>query len=82
MSRYFALGGFLGFALVFFVNFSAGASIHVALRNGMIGCIVLGLLVNFLFSRITAAFIASKIRELEAREREELEEIHEQTVKK
>ena len=48
----------------------------------MIGCIALGLLVNVLFGRITSAFIAAKTRELQEREKQETEEIHEQTVKK
>ncbi len=81
MSQYFLLGGFIGFAVVFFLSFSAGASIHVALRNGMIGCIVLSLLVKYLCGRITAAIVTTKLKELEAAEKAKEEETHEQTVK-
>lgn len=74
MSQYFLLGGFIGFAVVFFLSFSSGASIHVALRNGMIGCIVLAMLVKYLCGRITAACIAAKLRELEEMDKEKTEE--------
>lgn len=74
MSQYFLLGGFIGFALIFFLSFSSGASIHVALRNGMIGCIALALLVKFLCGHITAAYIAAKLKELKEMENEKTKE--------
>lgn len=74
MSQYFLLAGFIGFAVVFFLSFSSGGNIHVALRNGMIGCIALAMLVKFLCKRIAAAYITSKLRELEEIEKEKTQE--------
>ena len=48
----------------------------------MIGCMVLGLLAKFLFARISSIYITTKLKELEAAEKEKSEEFNEQTVKK
>ena len=73
MSQYFLLGGFVGFAIVFFLSLWSGASVHVALRNGMIGCLVLGFLVRVLCGRIAQAVIDLKIQELEKLQQEKKE---------
>lgn len=73
MSQYFLLGGFVGFAIVFFLSLWSGSSVHVALRNGMIGCLVLGLLVKLLCSRIAQAVIDLKMRELKKLQQEKEE---------
>lgn len=70
MSRYFLLGGFVGFTVVFFVSFSSGANIHASLLNGMIGCIILAILVRFLCSRIINAIVLAKLKELKQLENE------------
>ncbi len=74
MSRYFLLGGFIGFTVVFFVSFSSGANIHGSLLNGMIGCIALAILIRFLCSRITNAIVLTKLKELKELENETTKE--------
>ncbi|MCB1122837.1 MAG: hypothetical protein KJT03_14885 [Verrucomicrobiae bacterium] len=73
MSQYFLLGGLIGFTAVFFLSFWSGDSIHDALRNGMIGCILCGLLVRFLCGRVLRAYMAIKLKELEELEKKKQE---------
>lgn len=71
MSRYFITGGFFGFSILFFTSLSAGSSIHIALRNGMIGCLVMGLLVRYFAGVLFRAILEVKRRSLESAEGEE-----------
>ncbi len=71
MSRYFVTGGFLGFALLFFTTMGAGSSIHIALRNGMVGCLVMGLLLRFFAGVLYKAMLDVKRRSAEAGETDE-----------
>lgn len=70
MSQYFLVGGFVGFAIAFFLSLWSGSSVHVALRNGMIGCLVLGFLIKLLCNRIAKMMIDLKIQELEQLQQE------------
>jgi len=65
MSRYFLMGGILGFGLVFFVTLSGGSSIHLALRNGMIGCLVMAVLARLFFQAVARAYVENKLRDIE-----------------
>lgn len=73
MSRYFFIGGFLGFALMFFISLTSGASIHVILKNSMVGCICFAVLFRYYFARVGELYIQGRLRMLE-RTREEQEQ--------
>lgn len=73
MSRYFFIGGFLGFALLFFISITADANIHVILRNSMVGCIAFALLFRFYFSRIGELYVDGRFRMIEQQLREQRE---------
>lgn len=70
MSQYFLMGGFIGFCLAFALSFLAGSSIHVALRNGMIGCIFMALLFQYFVNRFMNLLVQNKMRELDRLEQE------------
>lgn len=70
MSRYFLIGGFLGFCLVFFLSFASGANVHIVLRNSMIGSMVAALLFRYYFNRISQLYVQGKLRAIERSMRE------------
>lgn len=43
------IGGFIGFLIPFLVTWSSDTSVAIALRNGMIGCIVCAIILSGLF---------------------------------
>lgn len=71
MSRYFFIGGFIGFALLFAISISSGASIHVVLRNAMVGCLVLALLFHFYINRVARLYMQARLRRIEESRRQE-----------
>ncbi len=52
MSSFFLVGGLIGFCMTFFVVFLSNGQIDFALRDGMIGCLVMA----FLFKNLQRAF--------------------------
>ena len=71
MSRYFFMGGFLGFALMFFISFTSGAGIHVILKNSMVGCICFALLFRYYFARIGELYVQGRLRMMEQMRQEQ-----------
>lgn len=70
MSRYFFIGGFLGFCLVFFLSLASGANVHIVLRNSMIGSMAVAILFRYYFNRISQLYIQAKLRSIERSMRE------------
>jgi hypothetical protein len=74
MSQFFLIGGFVGFALAFFASLHAGTSVHVALRNGMLGCLLLAILTRYFFNKVALMLLHVRLREIEREESEEATE--------
>lgn len=71
MSQAFLIGGFIGFALTFFATLESGGTVHFALRNGMIGCLVVAIAARFIMARIIAMMVQIRLREIEKEAEEE-----------
>lgn len=71
MNRYFVTGGFVGFLLGFLGNLFAGGHLNIALRDGMVGCLIVGFAFRFLYHQIQQGALAILRREAEARFKEE-----------
>jgi len=69
MSRYFFIGGFIGFALLFSISITSGAGIHVVLRNAMVGCLIFALLFRFYVNRVAKLYVQARLRRLEEQRR-------------
>jgi phosphotransferase system glucose/maltose/N-acetylglucosamine-specific IIC component len=74
MSRYFFIGGFVGFVLMFLISITSGASIHQVLRNAMVGCILFAFLFRFYVNRIASLYLQARLRRIEEQRREEREQ--------
>lgn len=71
MSRYFLIGGFAGFALLFTISITSGASIDKALRNAMVGCVLFALLFRVYFNRVAELFLQARLRRIEEMRQEQ-----------
>lgn len=71
MSQYFLLGGFIGFAMTFFLSFAGGATVHTAARNGMIGCLIMALVVSQFAKLVMRLMIEARLRQLDRKLEEE-----------
>jgi hypothetical protein len=69
MSRYFFIGGFIGFALLFASSSLSGACIHVMLRNAMVGCIFCAFFFHFYVRRIAQLYVIARLRRIEEEQR-------------
>lgn len=74
MKHFFLTGGFLGFFFTFVIRFTAGGDLHMALRDGMIGCLLMAFLCRFFYRQLEIGALEILRREAEEeRQREELE---------
>ena len=71
MKRFLLAGGFIGFLLTFVTSLSTSANLNLALRDGMIGCLVLTLVSKVFYRQLENAAVAILEREIAAAEKEE-----------
>lgn len=74
MNRFLLTGGFVGFMLTFLGSFGAGRDINVALRDAMLGCLIMSLAFRLLYSQIENGVREILRREQQEAEREAMEE--------
>jgi hypothetical protein len=75
MRRFFLTGGFIGFLLTFVTSLATGGDLHNALRDGMIGCLVLAFVSRIFYGQLENAAVSILEKEIEALEKEESEEM-------
>lgn len=68
MSRWMALGGFIGYLLTLLASFSSGGNINAAVRDGMVGCLLMALLFQFLYRQLELAAVEVIRKERAAQE--------------
>lgn len=73
MNRYFFIGGFLGFTLLFAISIYSGASIHVVLRNAMVGCLLFAFFFHYYINRVAQIYLESRLRLMEEARQQERE---------
>ncbi len=71
MNGFFLVGGFLGFAVTFLGNVASGRDINGALRDGMIGCLIMAYVFNFLGRQIEHGLLEILRKEQAAEDEEE-----------
>ncbi|MFO7724827.1 MAG: hypothetical protein R6V45_04680 [Oceanipulchritudo sp.] len=74
MRRFFLAGGFIGFLLTFVTSLSTNGNLNLALRDGMIGCLLLGLVSKLFYRQLESAAVAILEREIAAAEEEKPKE--------
>lgn len=73
MNRYFFIGGFLGFTLLFAISISSGAGIHIVLRNAMVGCLLFAFFFHFYLNRVARLYLEARLRRIEEARQQERE---------
>lgn len=63
MSRFMITGGFIGFAVVFVSGVMDGRNVLIVLRDSMIACLAMALLLRMLYRRIESSMASVLERE-------------------
>lgn len=58
MSRLMLTGGFVGFLVVFIIGIADGRNIFIVLRDSMIACLVMALLLRMFYNRIESLMVS------------------------
>jgi hypothetical protein len=74
MKRFMLSGGFAGFLLTFVTSFGSGSDLGIALRDGMIGCLLVAFVSRLFYRQIENAAISVLQAENNLMEKEETEE--------
>lgn len=71
MRRFLVIGGVAGFVPVFLASLSSSSNLNLAVRDGMVGCVIMAVLFRILYSQLEAGMVVVARKELERRQAEE-----------